>query len=181
MQLREQNPEVFYASDRIVTVGDDEIRFLKERAAQNPRLRSRLCTHPDPSASVHEMLIVHHESVYVRPHHHVAKSESFHIVEGAALVVLMDQTGGIVSVIPVGDPKTGRAFYYRMPDTLMHTFIIESEWLVFHETTGGPFDPEKTVFAAWSPDGTNDEQSQRYLGDLAARAREFLETRSPIS
>jgi len=171
--MREENREVFYATEPVITAGAREIAFLKERAAGNPRLRSRLCTHPDPGASVHEMLIVHHRDVYVRPHHHVDKSESFHVIEGSALVVLFDLDGTMREVIPVGDPKTGRAFYYRMPDAIPHTFLIESEWLVFHETTGGPFEPGKTHFESWSPDDSDRKVVDAYLNDLRRRTQAF--------
>ena len=84
ISLRAQNPEVYYSDDAIVAVDDATIAELKRLAAQNPRLRSRLCTHPDPSDGLHEMLIVHHREAYVRPHKHLGKPESFHVIEGTA-------------------------------------------------------------------------------------------------
>ena len=89
--LRAQNPEVYYSDDAIVTADDATIAELKRIAAGNPRLRSRLCTHPDPSSGLHEMLIVHHREAYVRPHRHFGKPESFHVIEGTAQVVIFEE------------------------------------------------------------------------------------------
>ncbi len=151
-----------------MTLAPADLTFLKAQAARNPRLRSRLCAHPDPSAAVHEMLIVHHHDVYVRPHHHLAKSESFHLMEGRAAIVLFGDDGRIERVIPVGEPGSGRAAYFRIPAGVVHGFVIESEWLVFHETTAGPFDPAGTVFAPWAP-ADGDPAARAYLAELRAR------------
>jgi cupin fold WbuC family metalloprotein len=168
--LRRENDEVFYSDEPVVTLEPAVLGFLKAQAARNSRLRSRLCAHPDPSARVHEMLIVHHHDVYVRPHQHLAKSESFHLMEGRALIVLFAGDGGIERVIPVGEPGSGRAAYFRMPERVVHGFVIESEWLVFHETTAGPFDPSGTACAPWAP-ADGDPAAAPYLADLRARAR----------
>jgi len=127
LPLRAQNPEVFYSDDAIVTVDDATIAELKRIAAQNPRLRSRLCTHPDPSSGLHEMLIVHHREAYVRPHKHFGKPESFHLIEGAALVVIFENDGQIRDVLDMAPYGSGKHCYYRMPDEVFHTILITSE------------------------------------------------------
>jgi cupin fold WbuC family metalloprotein len=168
--FRRQNDEVFYSAEPVVTLAPEELAFLKAQAARNPRLRSRLCAHPDPAAALHEMLIVHHREVYVRPHRHLAKSESFHLIEGRARIVLFADDGTIARVLAVGDAASGAAPYFRMPAGQLHGFVIDSEWLVFHETTPGPFDPAGTEFAAWAPaDGT--PEGVAYLAALRERAR----------
>jgi cupin fold WbuC family metalloprotein len=166
-----QGPDVFYSETALVTVTPDDLAFLKAEAARSPRLRSRLCAHPDPGAGVHEMVIVHHRDTYVRPHHHVGKSESFHLMEGRALVILFAGDGAIERVIPVGDAARGGVSYFRMPEHVVHSFVIESEWLVFHETTAGPFDRSQTVFAGWAPDYPESPATGAFLNGLRARAR----------
>ena len=104
--LRAQNAEVYYSDAAIVTADDAVIAELKRIAAQNPRLRSRLCTHPDPSSGLHEMLIVHHREAYVRPHKHLAKPESFHVIEGTA--TLLTGPDLVNSVKRPDDEKTVR-------------------------------------------------------------------------
>ncbi|QQO22532.1 WbuC family cupin fold metalloprotein [Bradyrhizobium diazoefficiens] len=164
--LRAQNPEVYYSDDAIVTANDATIAELKRIAAGNPRLRSRLCTHPDPSSGLHEMLIVHHREAYVRPHKHFGKPESFHVIEGSAQVVIFEDDGRIRDVLEMAPYGQGKHFYYRMPEQVFHSILITSEWLVFHETTAGPFDPSRTAFPDWAPDGNDAAEVQDYVTQI---------------
>ncbi|WP_063995919.1 WbuC family cupin fold metalloprotein [Bradyrhizobium sp.] len=172
--LRAQNPEVYYSDDAIVTANDATIAELKRIAAGNPRLRSRLCTHPDPSSGLHEMLIVHHREAYVRPHKHFGKPESFHLMEGTAQVVIFEDDGRIRDVLEMAPYGRGALCYYRMPEQLFHSILITSEWLVFHETTAGPFDPSRTAFPDWAPDGSDAAAVQNYVTSTGALAAEHL-------
>jgi len=164
------NPEVFYSDRAFLTVGPDDIAWLKAEAARLPRRRARLCAHPDPSAPVHEMVIVHGHMAYVRPHRHLDKAESLHVLEGTVRALLFDQDGGIVDVVDMGPLGTGRPYFYRMPQGIFHSLLISSDWLVFHEATEGPFDPARTEFPAWAPDGSDPSAVERYMADLRARA-----------
>lgn len=172
--LRAQNPEVYYSDDAIVTADDAVIAELKRIAAGNPRLRSRLCTHPDPASGLHEMLIVHHREAYVRPHKHLGKPESFHVIEGTAQVVIFEDDGRIREVLEMAPYGRGKHCYYRMPEKVFHSILITSEWLVFHETTAGPFDPSRTAFPDWAPDGGDAAEVQDYVTRVAALATEHL-------
>jgi cupin fold WbuC family metalloprotein len=174
ISLRAQNSEVYYSDDAIVTADDAILAELKRIAARNPRLRSRLCTHPDPSSALHEMLIVHHREAYVRPHKHSGKPESFHLIEGTARVVIFDDAGQIRDVLDMAPYGQGKLYYYRMPDEVFHTILITSEWLVFHETTAGPFDPSRTAFPDWAPDGSDAAAAGRYMAQLASEAATML-------
>lgn len=166
---RAESDEVFYTDARIVTTGADDIAFLKQQAAANPRRRCRLCAHPDPGDSLHEMLIVHHRETYVRPHCHIGKSESLSVIEGRVLAVMFDEDGDIFEVIDMRRPESGGAFYYRMPEGILHTLLIESEWLVFAEATSGPLDSSKTRFADWAPDGRDAAEAAQFMKDLRVR------------
>ena len=172
--LRAQNPEVYYSDDAIVTADDATIAELKRIAAGNPRLRSRLCTHPDPSSGLHEMLIVHHREAYVRPHKHLGKPESFHLIEGTAQVVIFEDDGRIRDVLEMAPYGRGVLCYYRMPEKIFHSILITSEWLVFHETTAGPFDPSRTAFPDWAPDGSDAAKVQDYVTRIGALAAAHL-------
>jgi cupin fold WbuC family metalloprotein len=175
--LRAQNPEVYYSDAAIVTADDDVIAELKRIAAQNPRLRSRLCTHPDPSSGLHEMLIVHHREAYVRPHKHFGKPESFHVIEGTARVMVFEDDGKIRDVLDMAPYGQGKLCYYRMPDEVFHSILITSEWLVFHETTAGPFDPSRTAFPDWAPDGSDAEAVKSYVATIASLASDHQDRR----
>lgn len=174
MRLRKLNDEVLVAEAPIVRVSGADIASLKQQALTNPRQRIRICTHPDTSDRLHEMLIVHTRGTYVRPHKHLNKSESVHIIEGEVDVVFLDDAGAVSDVVRLGDYRSGREFYYRVGSPLYHTLLITSEFLVFHEITNGPFRREETVFAPWAPEESDPvacrEFQARIAREVAARA-----------
>src|SRR5262249_21547916 len=112
MDARTLNQEVLVAQGPIVRVDRTDIEPLKIQAARNERRRMRLCAHEAPDDRLHEMLIVLRKAVYVRPHKHTNKTESFHIMEGRGDVVVFDEAGKITEVIRMGDYLSGRTFYY---------------------------------------------------------------------
>ncbi|MGJ3259894.1 MAG: WbuC family cupin fold metalloprotein [Rhodospirillales bacterium] len=153
-------------SDPKVIWDGEDIAFLKARAVDNPRRRCRLCAHPGTDHPIHEMLIIHGRDAYVRPHRHLGQAESFQIIEGRATAVFFEEHGGISGWSTMTASADGGAFYYRMPEDTFHTILIESEWLVFHECTQGPFDPARCEFAPWAPDDHDDGQVQAYMEEL---------------
>ena len=166
---QKQNSEVLYTSDSITTVDRLEIENFKILADHNERKRVRLCTHADSNQVLHEMLIVHGRSAYVRPHKHPGKTESTHVIEGLVDIVLFTDDGKIDRVLNMGDYASGKIFYYRMDAPVFHTLIIRSDVLVFHETTNGPFNRNATVFAPWSPDDADATSVSNFISDLNNR------------
>jgi cupin fold WbuC family metalloprotein len=115
------------------------------------------------------MLIVHEHGAYVRPHKHLGKTESAHVIEGLADVVVFDDHGEVSDVFSLGDYSSGLSFYYRMATPTYHMLIIRSDVLVFHEITNGPFDRAKTVFAPWAPDDGDTDLIASFLAELDHR------------
>lgn len=166
MNFKEVNEEVLYTDDIITCVTQRDIETLKAKASCNKRKRVRLCSHRNINDAVHEMLIVHCRDIYVRPHKHIDKSESFHIIEGRLNVIIFDDLGKIYKVINMGEYLSGKCFYYRLSDNYFHTLIPQSEFVVFHETTSGPFQKKNTKFADWSPSEEDNDAQKTYLNNL---------------
>lgn len=150
--LHRSAPGIFITSDPIVRIGLDAIERVKIEARHAPRKRARINAHPDETAAVQEMLIALDQETYLRPHRHHGKSESFHVIEGLADVVMLDDAGEITDVIKLGPPGGSRCFYYRQSEPRFHTLIIRTPFFVMHETTNGPFAPEFTTYASWAPE-----------------------------
>jgi cupin fold WbuC family metalloprotein len=144
--------EVYFAKGPIVRISVREIEELKKKAAQTLRKRTRLCAHKNESEFLQEMFIVHMKDVYVRPHKHLNKNESLHVLEGSATVVIFDEGGDVVEKYSIGDYRSGRTFYQRIPNGLYHSLLIQSEVFIFHECTTGPFVRDESLFAPWSPE-----------------------------
>ena len=169
MDVIKVNEEVLYPEKGIVRVGRDDVGLLKEQASRNRRQRIRLCAHPDVEDTLHEMFIVHKRDTYVRPHKHLNKSESTHIIEGSVDMVTFDEAGKITEVCRLGDYASGLQFFHRISEPAFHTLLINSETLVFHETTNGPFRRPDTVWASWAPDISDDAAATAYMERLRRR------------
>jgi cupin fold WbuC family metalloprotein len=161
------NDEVLCATQAIVQVDGQDIDELVARSRENARQRIRICAHRNAADAVHDMFIVHPRGAYVHPHKHPGKSESFHVVAGAVDVVLFDDEGRVLKIIPLGDYRSGRSFFYRLSAPFYHTLRIHSEVVVFHEVTNGPFNRADTVFAPWAPFESEVEAVRAYLQRLA--------------
>jgi cupin fold WbuC family metalloprotein len=166
--MRTLNDEVIAADEDVVRLDAATVEQLKKAAAANARHRIRICAHHDTSDTLHEMVIVHMQGVYVRPHKHVGKTESMHVVEGVADVVFFDDDGAVLEVLPIGVPASGRTFFYRLASPWYHTLVVRSKFFVFHEVTNGPFHREDTVFAPWAPEEDDAADVARFQDRLAS-------------
>jgi cupin fold WbuC family metalloprotein len=161
------SPEIVYSDGGFLAADDGIVALLKEKALQAPRRRCRLCFHESAEAAQQEMLIVMNRASYVRPHRHFGKVETLTIVEGGCDAVLFDDTGKVTRTIAMSPAAAGGSFFYRMPSGIFHTLIFRSEWLVFLETTIGPFDRAMTETADWAPPETDPAAGHAYLSELA--------------
>jgi cupin fold WbuC family metalloprotein len=173
ISCRPFNEEVLYATDPIVRLTQGDVAELIKLADRNPRKRIRICAHRDVGDKLHEMLIVHVRDTYVRPHKHPGKSESFHLIKGEVDVVVFDEAGLVTNVIRMGDYASGKTFYYRMTDPCYHTLLIQSDVIVFHETTNGPFQRSETVFAPWAPEEAAEAARRVFMEALAGKVATF--------
>jgi len=177
VRMRVCNAEVYFSEEAVLRVDGAAIEALKAAALANPSGKARLCAHHGPEESLHEMIIVHGARTYVRPHKHLGRTESFHIIEGNCDVLLFDDGGAIVEVVEMGPFGSGRVGYYRLADPCFHALLVRSEQVVFHETTQGPFRPEDAAFAAWAPDLADSAAVERFMARVAAAADTLLTTR----
>jgi len=159
---RIQNEEVLYSIDEVTWFSELDIVDLKKRASANARNRVRVCVHRSPQQLVHEMLIVHGASCYIRPHKHPKYCESMTVLEGYASVFLFDDYGNVTKRVEMGPPGSGDNFYQNMPSNVYHSMVIKSEYLVFFEVTQGPFTPQSSVFPPWAPE----DKSENLNSDL---------------
>jgi len=181
---RAVGPAVFYAGEVLPVVGDADIERLQTNLGRAPRRRVRLCAHADVDDSLHDMFIVLARDSYVRPHRHLDRAESLHVIDGRADAVLFDAHGTIVRVVALGafSASGGRGdvdgFFYRLAEPVFHTLVVRSERFVFHEATTGPWSPEATEPAPWAPDEA-DPAATAFRAALEAKTDQFLSGRPP--
>ena len=146
-----QNEEVLYTKDDITQISLSDINILIEMAKRTNRKRIRICAHPSSKNAVHDMLIVHFRDTYVRPHKHLNKDETFHLIQGNLDIIIFNDDGTVNRKINMGEYESGDTFFYRMSKSYFHTVIPTSDVVVFHETTKGPFNLNETIFPNWAP------------------------------
>lgn len=165
-ELREVSPEVLYSDGGFLAVDHDTLQLLKDKARLSSRRRCRLCFHASSDDLQQEMLIVMHQSSYVRPHRHLQRAETLTIVEGQCETVLFDLAGRVVDRFGMSPAAEGGFFFYKMPPGIFHTLIFQSEWLVFLETTIGPFDAASSESATWAPPESDSAAGHAFLAGL---------------
>lgn len=171
-KVRRESAEVLYCEDELVLVDAGDLAELERLARSAPRGRARICAHRSPSDPLHEMVIAVDRKSYIRPHRHLARTESFHVIAGAATVLLFGDDGSPRARLPLGDPGSGRAFYFRLDRPLFHALLVESAAFLFHEIALGPFDPAGSQPAPWSPEDRDPEAGRAFLADALRRLEE---------
>jgi len=174
MRARVVNNEVLFSDERIVAVNADDMASLTSQALANDRRRMRLCTHENTEDPLHEMLIVHTRETYVRPHKHLRRKKSYHVIEGKADVIFFDDEGGVVDVIALGDYRSQLPFYCRISHPCYHSLLIRTPVFVFHETITGPFHREENLLAPWSPLDSDARGVEEFLEQLTKTANTYM-------
>jgi cupin fold WbuC family metalloprotein len=173
----EEKPGIFRSGIHPTTVGSDSIDFLKGRLPSSPLGRVRFCAHSSDSDALHEMVIAMGRDTYIRPHRHLTKTESYHLVEGEMDVIIFDDRGEIRQVVAMGSAGAGRIVFYRLSISAFHSMAIRTPTVVFQETTNGPFRKEETLYAPWAPMDTDIarvKEFQRYMAREIARQPEIV-------
>jgi cupin fold WbuC family metalloprotein len=143
---------VFYNEQNVAEVGSEWYEKLKHHAFEADQKRARLCLHKSPDDLLHEMLIVFHRDTLIRPHRHIGKTESYHMVFGELDIVLFSDDGRPIRLVSMGTLASGKTHIYRLNAPIWHSVIVRSEYAAIHEVTNGPFKVEENDFAPWAPE-----------------------------
>ena len=157
------NNEVFYNIKTLCTYSKHDSKYLKHYANISSKQRSRLCAHNSTDELLHEMFILHKRNIYVRPHKHVNRTESILIMEGKADIILFNNKGIIDNVIKLGNYASGLNCYLRINPSIFHSLIVKSKYVIFLETTTGPFKVKDTVYGNWSPEILDYKGTKEYI------------------
>ena len=120
----------------------------------------------DNRSAVQEMPIAFMKGSYVRPHRHLGKSESFHVIEGELSVKYFDGNGKQADRVALSASDPGKPFYFRGERENWHTVLIESEYAFIRETTTGPYEYDDRLLAPWASAEGEPHQIQKFLAEL---------------
>lgn len=144
--------EVEFATSTITIVDEAVIDRVRRAAHASPRRRARLCLHPHLDAPLHNMLIVLLRGTDVALHQHLHRAECYHIVSGRITLIIGDDTGHDRQRILLGPGESDRPSMCRIAAEVWHRVEVESDEVVMHESTVGPFNPSDTIyFSSSSP------------------------------
>ncbi len=141
-------PAVIYSKSPISIVSPPLIEELKKMATNHSLKRARLCLHISNEDQIQEMVIVLDKDTYIRPHRHPKKTESLHLIEGELLVVFFSEEGRVEKSLHLS-AEGDMPFLYRLSESLWHTVIPLSKYVVFHEVITGPFSAPE--YPTWEP------------------------------
>jgi cupin fold WbuC family metalloprotein len=173
LTLERKTTETYEAKDPVVSVGDEELHFLRRAITLSPRRRTRICTHHSVQEKLHEMFVIYTNDTFVRPNKHVGKDESVFVIEGEADFLFFDDNGAVTQVVEMGDARTGKAYFCRVPQGIYHTIIMRSPEIMLFEATPGPFNPAETLYAEWGPletDAAGVAAYRRWMDEAIATA-----------
>ncbi len=165
--MKKVSQGIYCNDEAVFKLSDKAIDFLKETAKKTDNKRARLCLHKDRKESLHEMIIALSRETYVRPHKHINKAETFHIIEGHLRLFIFNDKGKVIDSFDMKPPKNGECFLYRAESDCWHMPVPVSNMVVFHEITNGPFAGKNdSVFADWSPCEDEKPKVKEYLKSL---------------
>ena len=154
----------YFCKRRPVGVGKALINELKEISVGSGNQNVRFCLHESPDALFHDMLILEHKGKYYRPHKHLTKGESFHIIEGSMAIFIFDEKGNIIDNCLL---NTANNLIYRLEINMFHAIMPLSDLVIYHESKLGPFLSEgDSIYPSWAPVGDSPKQTAEYQDRL---------------
>ncbi len=162
--------EVIFNKKEIVKINDQTIQKLKQKALKNFSGKTRLCLHKNIRESLHEMIIVLCKNVYIKPHKHIKKTESFHVIEGSFFLVIFDKNGKKIESILIDGKKRKSNFICRINKNIWHMIVPITDFVVFHEVTNGPYISKgNSVFASWAPKDDDYDGIKKFIKALNSK------------
>ena len=148
----------FFCKKRPILVGPELIKDLKKIAIERQGKNVRICLHDGPEAIQHDMIILEHRGVYIRPHKHPEKEDVYHIMEGQMAVYLFENNGSVISVEILYPGNI-----YRIGLDMYHAVTPLTSRVIYHESKPGPFLGEgDAIYPGWAPDGSDAKVAADY-------------------
>ena len=140
------------------------ITQLKEIWNNDPDRNVRICLHDSPQSSFHEMVILESPKRYYRPHKHITKGESYHLIEGRLGVFIFSDQGVILDSRIL---DTNDSLIYRIAESVFHCILPISNPVIYHECKLGPFTgKEDSIWADWSPSESETDEVFKFQEKL---------------
>jgi cupin fold WbuC family metalloprotein len=166
--MREEGQAIFN-TEAVCVLGPSELALAKQRAAESPTGRFRICLHRDPSEPVQEMVIASRRGSYGRPHRHSVPA-SYVALDGAGELLVFNDDGSLLSRMRLKPLDPSAAQCVRFEGGVWHAFRPLTRVAVVYETLASAFDPvTSNEWAPFAPDEDEPAAGNAWLDSLAPR------------
>jgi len=147
-------------------IGCHELDELSRMAKDSERLRKNLNLHDHYAEPCQRLFNALEPGTYIRPHRHTdpPKPETFVMVRGALALLIFDETGQVVSRVPL--VAGGEIVAVDVPAGVWHMAVALQPGTIFFEVKPGPYQAlTDKDFAPWAP-CEGDAHVSTYLSTL---------------
>lgn len=172
LRIEEGEKSVTYFCRKLpVGIDRELILTLKEKFHTLKGKNLRVCLHNGPEADFHEMVILEGRDKYYRPHRHLTKGESCHIIEGELAFFVFKDDGSVAQQFRISD---GENLICRADVNQWHVVIPITEYIIYHEAKPGPFlGNDDSIYPDWAPDGSDVQSAFKYMQELLDSIRKI--------
>jgi len=136
---RSKSLSYFLKEKKKALINSKLIRDIKKIAFKK-KTNIRVSLHSKHSFKFHDMIIFHWKNTYCRPHKHLKKEETCHMIEGSQRIFTFDKNGNIKDSVLLDRKKN---IIFRINKNTFHSSKIISKYVIFHESKPGPYLGEK--------------------------------------
>jgi cupin fold WbuC family metalloprotein len=139
----------FCEKNQHLILTEEHVQQLKNHLVKTNNYSVRINLHRSSDDIFHQMIIIHRKGGLFRPHKHLYKEESHHIIEGKLRINIYNSDGTIKDSTVLCLLEPGLPMIFRLRENTWHETIPESEFAIFHESKPGPFLSNDSIFPNW--------------------------------
>ena len=141
------NDVVFRSERSVVSLQRSQLEPIVEAAKTSKLKRARLCCHSAPEDRLQEMFIVLLKEVNIEESVHIKKDESLTVLHGNGFYNFPNEDSSIRESVKLSEyTNTEGCFFARINRYVPHKVIVNSDFMIIHEATTGPFKKEDTAY-----------------------------------
>ena len=137
-----KSPSFFYKGKSSEAIFDKTLLLLIKKISFLLKDNIRINLHKNKNENYHDMIILQKKGTIIKPHRHPSGGETINLIYGKMKVLLMNSKGVIKKKLLMDTKKN---LVYRVPGKIFHTYIIVSDYVVYHENKSGPYDRNKNM------------------------------------
>ena len=143
-EIFEQVSDLIYRSSRqLVTVNLTQLQPIIDSATKSTLKRARLCCHVGSEDKLQEMFIALARGVEIEESVHLRKDESLTVISGQGTYIFLNEDGSIREQVSLNScssqEDSNDNFFARINRYVTHKIRVDSDVLLIHEATSGPF------------------------------------------